>query len=190
MGKKDKKEVTLDDIEALDDQEKSEEFDDSFIEELGPVLSEKEKANNLKIIEDELKDLAEGSNIPGDLEGEVEKIFTFEEEEVPVWAKFPEASIKASIKAGEILPELRPRKNAIYRAILNSLPKEVISDKGNFYTVEIEIEGMRKSLKANRSFNFALTRFKTENKIPFTDLIGREIVFQKDENGYMIVQIK
>ena len=125
-----------------------------------------------------------------DIEGEVEKIFNFEEEEVPKWAKFPASSIKASIDAGEILPELKPRKNAIYRAILNSLPKEVISDKGDFFTVEIEIDGMRKSLKANRSFNFALTRYKTENKIPYSDLVGREIVFQKDENGYMTVQIK
>lgn len=111
-------------------------------------------------------------------------------EEEPKWADFPAESIRASIEVGEILPELRPRKNAIYRVTLKSLPKEVISSKGNFYVVEIDYEGLLMSLKANRSFNFCLKRHKVRNNLRYSDLVGRELVFQKNEKGFFVVQIK
>lgn len=191
MSKKDKKDelITLEEIEALDDSDKSpvDNYDDSFIEDVNPPLTDEEKLSNGNIVDAEVSD---DSFIPSP-EGieALEKLIESEEDE-PEWADFDDASIKASIDAGEILPELKPRKNAIYNAILQSLPKEVKSDKGDFYTVEIKIDGMRKSLKANRSFNFCLKRYKVKNHLKYSDLVGREIVFQKDDSGYMIVQFK
>ena len=112
------------------------------------------------------------------------------EEEEPKWADFPAESIRASIEAGEILPELRPRKNAIYRVTLKSLPKEVVSSKGTFYVVEIDYEGLMMSLKANRSFNFCLKRYKVNNNFRYSDLVGKDLVFQKNEKGFFVVQVK
>ena len=106
------------------------------------------------------------------------------------WDDFDDKKIKEAIKRGEIFPELKPRKNTVYIAILVKLPMLVISDKGNFYVVEIIHEGLRKSMKANRSFNRCCRIYKDVNKLQYSDLLGKEIRFQKNDEGYMSVQFQ
>ncbi|MBA7496350.1 hypothetical protein ES702_06950 [subsurface metagenome] len=163
--------ITLDEIEELDDSKNLEDYDIS--------------PEDIKIAQDIEASLKMDSD-----EYLKEFLPSLADEVVPEWAKFKEGSIQASIDAGEILPELKPRINAVYRAVLLSLPELVKSKKGDFYTVKIDHDGMIKSLKANRSFNFCLTRYVTEKNIPFSSLIGKILAFQKDESGFMKVQIK
>ena len=117
--------------------------------------------------------------------------FGVRKEEKPAWAKsFKPESVKASIEAGVILPELKPEINETYAATITKLPELVKSKKGDFYVMEIRHEGMLKSVKTNQSFLFCLTTYIEGKHMSYRSLKGRNIHFIKDEDGYMKVQIE
>ena len=118
----------------------------------------------------------------------------------PKWDTFDPAKVRASIKAGNILPELKPRINAVYTVKLLTVPKEVkyekkdregkVIESGVFNTVDVNHDGMRKTLKTNQSFLFKLKIYHEDTGFPYSMLVGKELVIQKDEDGFMSVQIE
>jgi len=109
---------------------------------------------------------------------------------VPYWARtIKKESLDAVKKAGYIIPELKPRINAKYHVKLISPIRHVKSKKGDFDVVTIENDGFHESLKVNESFKFSLESERQRNNLSYKDLESMDIVFQKKEDGFMVVQI-
>ena len=113
-----------------------------------------------------------------------------EKEEKPYWAKtIKKESLEAVKKAGYIIPEFMPRKNAVYHFKLKGAIKPVVSNKGNFNVVDIDNDGLRMSLKTNKSFEFGLESERERLGLSYKALESVEITYQKKDDGFVVVQI-
>lgn len=97
-----------------------------------------------------------------------------------------DASVKASLDAGVILPRLKPILNRVYEVIVRSLPKSFTSDFGQTFAFDVEHEHMLKSLILPKSLRFQLNVEMKRNNIVDKDgkpdlkaLIGKTILVQK-----------
>ena len=133
------------------------------------------------MVETKKSEKNKSSKIPVDVDHHSQIV----DEKQPEWNTFKKEKIKASIEAGEIIPELKMRKNAIYIAKLLSVPKYIKSKKGNFFIVEIAYGGMTMSLKANQSFLFDLAKYEEVEKCTDEDTVGKMIKFWKNEEGFV-----
>lgn len=122
------------------------------------------------------------------MDEDVEDILLGEPEDLSWATQFKQESIDKAIKQ-DILPELKPRKNATYEVILLTLPRKIESTKGTFYVVTIDNGGLHQTMKANQSFLFGLESLRQKNNLSYRDLINRKIIFQKDEEGMMNIQM-
>ena len=112
-------------------------------------------------------------------------------EETPYWAKnIKEESMQKSLLAGNILPELRLRAGTIYTVKITSEIKPVLSAKGNFDVMDVQRNGLNMSVKCNESFKFSLEKERRLHNLKYSELIGKEIVLQKDDKGFVTVQLK
>ena len=114
----------------------------------------------------------------------------FDSEIKPEWDDFDNKTIEHELKTGVIVPELKMRKNATYIAVLTKLPELVKSGKGDFYVAQIRHDNLIKSVKTNRSFLRCLRLYKQGHNVSYKSLVGKEIRFIKNDEGYVSVQFQ
>lgn len=112
---------------------------------------------------------------------EVEPIDSLE-----LFSDIDQESIKKSLDAGVILPQLKPILNRVYDVIVRSKPKSFVSNFGKTYAFDVEHDGMLKSLIVPKSLRFQLAvEMKRNNLVdkegnPDMDkLIGVHMLVQK-----------
>jgi len=103
-----------------------------------------------------------------------------ENDEISIFDDIDEKSVKASLDAGVILPRLQPRLNTVYEVVVKSLPKSFNSDYGKTFSVDIDHDGMLKSLILPKSLRFQLkVQMKRKNIDSMSELIGKTLLIQK-----------
>ena len=100
-------------------------------------------------------------------------------------------SLEKALIAGIILPKFKAYKNTVYIVKLISKPKFVISDKGNFHTINLVKENMKFSLNMNNSFKFQLKLLLERNNTDLETLINKGVPLHisQDDNGYWSIQL-
>ena len=101
-----------------------------------------------------------------------------------VFSDLETKSLKASLDAGLILPQLKPRLNQVYEVKVLSEPRSFEGTYGIAFSIDIESEGMEKSLILPKSFRFQLKVAMMRKQLKyFKDLIGKTLLFQKIEGS-------
>ena len=114
---------------------------------------------------------------------------TKNKDDIPEWERgFNQDNLDKVAELG-ILPELKPRKNANYEAIIIRNPIEKDTNVGKLWIIEITHEGIHKSMICNQSFLFSYGAMRRANKFTSKQLIGKTIKFQKKESGMISVQL-
>lgn len=99
-------------------------------------------------------------------------------------------SVKKVLEAGIILPEFKPYANSVYTITFKSIPKYVESDKGKFWTIQIDKDGMDYQMKMNASLKFGLKVLMERAKIlEIKDILGIPFKICKNSDGYFSIQI-
>jgi hypothetical protein len=123
-------------------------------------------------------------------EDKAEKDAEKADETKPAWARFPKKSMDKVKEAGYILPELKLRKGASYSVILIEAPKLIQTKKGDFFVCKVDDREMIKTCKCNASFRFSLDAEVEKYKLSYDQLIGLNLIIQKNDSGMVSVQIK
>lgn len=98
-------------------------------------------------------------------------------------------SVKKVIDAGVILPEFKPYANSVYVIIFKTMPKYITSSKGNFWSIQIDKDGMDYQMKMNASLKFGLKVLQVRAKLKeFKDLLGIPFKICKNSDGYFSIQ--
>jgi len=98
-------------------------------------------------------------------------------------------SVKKVLEAGIILPEFKPYANSVYTITFKSIPKYVESDKGKFWTIQIDKDGMDYQMKMNASLKFGLKVLMERAKIlEIKDILGIPFKICKNSDGYFSIQ--
>lgn len=95
-------------------------------------------------------------------------------------------SIKNMLKAGIILPQLKPELERVYTMVVLSLPKSFTSSFGLTHTFDVDYDGMKHNIIAPISFKTQLVaemhrkKLLTEKGTPdFKQLIGKVLKVKK-----------
>lgn len=109
---------------------------------------------------------------------------------VDIFDDIDEKSVEASLEAGVILPRLRPVLNAVYEVIVKSTPIDFETDYGTTFAIDIEHDGMNKTLILPKSLRFQLNvemRRKglvdKDGKPDMIQLIDKTILVQKTKGN-------
>ena len=100
-------------------------------------------------------------------------------------AEVNQKSLEKMVKAGVILPQLKPRLDTIYTVkIIGNLSK-FTSEYGKAYALEIEHNGMRKQMVFNPegSFHLQLVALLTIHKVSLKQVKGRQLIIQKSKGN-------
>lgn len=98
-------------------------------------------------------------------------------------------SVKKVLEAGIILPEFKPYANSVYTITFKSIPKYVESDKGKFWTIQIDKDGMDYQMKMNASLKFGLKVLMERAKIlEIKDILAIPFKICKNSDGYFSIQ--
>lgn len=111
-------------------------------------------------------------------------------ENIPKWdSDIKMDSVKKVLEAGIILPEFKPYANSVYEISFKSLPNYVESPKGNFWSIEIDKDGMKYQMKMNGSLKFGLKVLMERAKIQeIKDILGIPFKICKNSDGYFSIQ--
>ena len=99
-------------------------------------------------------------------------------------------SIDKALELGIIFPSFKPYKNTVYTVRMLSKPRLVDNEKGKFFVMDIERDGMRFSMNLNNSFRFQLATLLKRHNLVIDQAIGSFILISKDDKGFFSVQLK
>lgn len=98
-------------------------------------------------------------------------------------------SVKKVLDSGVILPEFKPYANSVYEISFKSIPKYIESSKGNFWSIQIDKEGMNYQMKMNASLKFGLKVLMERAKIKeIKDILGIPFKICKNSDGFFSIQ--
>lgn len=98
-------------------------------------------------------------------------------------------SVQKVLDAGIILPEFKPYANSVYTITFKSIPKHIESSKGNFWSIQIDKDGMDYQMKMNASLKFGLKVLMERAKIQdIKDILGIPFKICKNSDGYFSIQ--
>lgn len=111
-------------------------------------------------------------------------------ENIPSWdSDIKQESVDKVIKSGVILPEFKPYANAVYEVKFDSEPKFIESEKGNFWSVDINKDGMKYQMKMNNSLKFGIKVLMTRKNLKeFKDILGIPFKICKNSDGMFSIQ--
>lgn len=114
------------------------------------------------------------------------------ESKKPMWFDgIKPESVESALKIGIIYPKFKAYKNTVYTIYLLSEPKYIDNEKGQFFTIDIEKDGMKFSLNMNESFKFQLFTLMKRKKAELQDFIKNAVPLHisKDDDGFWIIQL-
>lgn len=98
-------------------------------------------------------------------------------------------SVKKVLDAGIILPEFKPYANSVYEISFKTIPKYVETPKGNFWSIQIDKDGMDYQMKMNASLKFGLKVLMERAKIKeIKDILGIPFKICKNSDGFFSIQ--
>lgn len=94
-------------------------------------------------------------------------------------------SLAKMVKAGVILPQLKPKLDTVYRVKILGNLTTFKSEYGKAYALEIEHNDMRKQMvfNPNGSFHLQLVALLTINQLELSDAVGKMIIIQKSKGN-------